>query len=593
MSVVSRKSSRAGTLLFEAMLQEDYRKVRFEIISDRNYEISSLTDISPFDPDRTPGADRYPNDINIWFPVVDIKMEALMYARAFISNVEYCQINSYFNLDTTPVQNGEAIFESSRLSNWENGLFVPSKSASVERFSIIKEFYAAPTINRRVLCEFEPLVDDWAGVILVQYQNLAGNWIDFGFTQLNRERDTQFTDKGVDNEIESLNLCLEYIINSYNVSEANPYRDGLYLFYDADADTYRNGQWPWSWGAAIRLLLDCAELKSNPEIGEEIRYSAAQLIDVAYRIGITTLRFQIFNTSHTANHFGTTRYTPRNFSNIGYEELVNTGADTGFLCGWGWSKLYEVTGDQRFLDAATTYIEAMAPILDEFVLPPQEWLPEPNNWTDFTIDESGFGTEGIEALYRMTSNDRYRELCLEYMDKHLAIFEREDGLWDRQYTFSTGEITPTVYMTRGLGWAMEGLLATHRCDPSDGKYLEKAIKMAEVLIEHQLEDGSWGYRFNEPVEIYGAADKGTSLWSLLLFMLHEETGDERHLEAARRALRWCMANQYVGSNPHAHGGIISISAESGITYRSYFRMCCQYTSAFMGLSILKNLKITR
>lgn len=590
MPITIKKSLKPNTFLIETILPENYRKIRFEIQSDRNFNISSFTDVSPLDPDPTPGKDRYPNDSNVWFPVVDVKLEALMYAKAYVTDVAYCHMNSFFNFDQTTVRNGEATFTNNQLTNWENGLFIPSKEARVEKFSIIKEFFAAPTINQRVHCEFETLTKDWGGKVSIQYQNNDGVWIEFEATEIVRKRDTQFTEKGVNNEIESLNLCLEYLMNSYNVSETSPYRDGLYLFYDADADTYRQGQWPWSWGTAIRLLLDCAELVKDTDV--KIKYTAQELIDIAHKIGLTTLKFVIHNPGHPAHQFGTTRYTARNWSKHGHQELVNTGADTGFLCGWGWAKLYEVTGDRNFLDAAVGFADALVPVLDKFVIPPQEWLPEPNDWTDFTIDESAFATEGLEALYQITGEEKYKDLCLEYMDKHLVVFDREDGLWEREYKFPTKTIAPTGYMARGLGWAMEGLLATHRCAPETKIYLEKAIKMAEVLIDNQREDGSWAFIFNEPAEVYGIAEKGTALWSLLLFMLHEETNDERHLAAARKALKWCMDNQYIGSNPHAYGGIISPSGESAVTYRSYYNVCCQYTSSFVGLAILKNLKLS-
>jgi hypothetical protein len=46
-----------------------------------------------------------------------------------------------------------------------------------------------------------------------------------------------------------------------------------------------------------------------------------------------------------------------------------------------------------------------------------------------------------------------------------------------------------------------------------------------------------------------------------------------------------QAHQYAGSNPYARGGIAGISGESGIMYRNWFRLCCQYASAFFGLAL--------
>ena len=593
MAMTYSRKKHGNIFSIQATLPENYLKAKIEITSDRNNVISKFSDVSPMDPDKTPGKVRYPADIDIWFPVTDVRLETGMCGVAQISGADYCQINSYFNPERTPVINGEALFPAAVLSDWENGLFLPSKAAQVERFSVVKTFFAAPTIGRTVFAEFEAIAEDWGGIIALCYQDSSGCWKRHGEIEIKREKDQTFDEKGVEDLETSLNFALDYIVHSYNRSLSNPYRDGLFLFYDADADTYRNTQWPWSWGTAIRLLLDCAKIKRETKPAIRIHRSAEELTDIAYQLGLTTLKFQIDNPEHPAHGFGTTRYTPRNFSTIGYEELVNSGSDTGFLCGWGWAALYEATGDKRFLDATERYLQALVPLLDDFPIPPQEWLPEPKRWTDFTIDESGFGTEGIDGAFRMTGDKKYQALCEKYMDKHLALFEREDGLWERQYTFSTGEVSETLHMTRGLGWAMEGLLAAHRCAPCGGKYLEKAKKMADVLIQYQCGDGSWCFRFTLPSEEYGAADKGTSLWALLLYMLYGETKEEKYLSAAKAALKWCMKNQYTGSNPHAKGGIIGVSGESGITYRGFFRLCCQYTSAFMGLAILEEVKASK
>lgn len=585
------KSPVSGRVSVEALLPEDYIKARFELVSDRNRSISSLTDISPFDPVQTPGKECDSMAANVWFPVVDIRLEPGMYGKAWITGASECRINSYFNGESGKVEAGETIFSAGVLSEWENGLFVKGKEAVVHSFAVVKEFYAVPTISRKIVCEFKPLDEDWGGSIQVFYMNREGQWKLHDIVVTERDRDMEFTQIGTEDKEEALNLCVEYLINSCNHTSANPYFGGLFLFYDCDADTYRNGQWPWSWGTAVKFLLECAAVSGKTEAGIRFRRTSEELINTAYQIGLTTLKFQIKNKEHTANGFGTTRYTPRNFSDFGYQELVNSGSDTGFLCGWAWMPLYEATKDAHFLEAAKEYIRALEAMIDNFVLPPQEWLPEPQCWTDFTIDESGFGTEGIAEVYRITKEERYKKLCAKYMDKHLAIFEREDGLWDRKYTFSTVSVEKSAYMTRGLGWAMEGLLAAHRCVPEGGIYLDKAKKMAAELMKYQRIDGSWGFQFTDQTVGSDTAEKGTSLWCLLLYTLYQETGEDRYLFSARAALEWCMKNQYIGSNSHARGGIISISGESGVTYRSYYRLCCQYTTSFFGLALLRELVI--
>lgn len=73
--------------------------------------------------------------------------------------------------------------------------------------------------------------------------------------------------------------------------------------------------------------------------------------------------------------------------------------------------------------------------------------------------------------------------------------------------------------------------------------------------------------------------------------LADQTGDDRHLAAARKALTWCIANQYSGPDPHARGGVISCCPHSGVNYRPWFRLCCTYTSGFFGLAALEELAL--
>ena len=114
----------------------------------------------------------------------------------------------------------------------------------------------------------------------------------------------------------------------------------------------------------------------------------------------------------------------------------------------------------------------------------------------------------------MTREEEYRQIGKQYMDKHMAKFAREDGLWQRNYNIKTGKTTKTAYMTRGLGWAMEGLMAMNRMYPNS-KYLDYAKKMAEHLIRWQHPSGVWSFKFNEPPESLGITEKGTAFWSRL------------------------------------------------------------------------------
>ncbi|MCB9081165.1 MAG: hypothetical protein H6555_05600 [Lewinellaceae bacterium] len=121
-------------------------------------------------------------------------------------------------------------------------------------------------------------------------------------------------------------------------------------------------------------------------------------------------------------------------------------------------------------------------------------------------------------------------------------------------------------MTRGLGWAMEGLLAMNRMYP-DTIYLDYAEKMAKQLEERQNDDGSWSFIFDEDAEEVGISEKGTALWSLLFYQLYEATGKSAYLQAVHKALLWCLENQYTGPDTEAIGGIVGSTPASMVGIR--------------------------
>jgi hypothetical protein len=130
-------------------------------------------------------------------------------------------------------------------------------------------------------------------------------------------------------------------------------------------------------------------------------------------------------------------------------------------------------------------------------------------------------------------------------------------------------------MTRGLGWAMEELLATHRLD-TKGRWLHLAVQMGEHLLKAQTADGSWAFQSDQPVAKAGVSEKGTALWSLLFDGTYAGSKDPRHLTAARRALTRCIDNQYTGPDPEAHGGVVGVSPHSAVGHRA----CIEFPSLF-------------
>ncbi|PHX71591.1 MAG: hypothetical protein CK548_06385 [Opitutia bacterium] len=98
---------------------------------------------------------------------------------------------------------------------------------------------------------------------------------------------------------------------------------------------------------------------------------------------------------------------------------------------------------------------------------------------------------------------------------------------------------------------------------------------------------------DQSVERHGISEKGTALWALHFYRLYRSTGDANHLAVARKALAWCLANQYRGSDPQAHGGIVGMTEQSavGAGHRAWFKVSCAYTTGFASLATIEELKL--
>ena len=109
---------------------------------------------------------------------------------------------------------------------------------------------------------------------------------------------------------------------------------------------------------------------------------------------------------------------------------------SGFLCGWAWIPLYEYTRDERFLKAGIALADAADRLMSQYSLIRQDFIPEKKQWTTHTLDESGFGMEGLAELYRVTNDSRFKDIGAKYIEQHLAKSSERTGC-------GTGHITTT------------------------------------------------------------------------------------------------------------------------------------------------------
>lgn len=554
-------------------------EVEIRIESARNARMSRISDVSPLTPKTFP-VPVVVREREIFYPIVDVVLQPGMEGvLAFSAAPKTFHFNQHF-YKTAPAPAREMILGADRMSFWENTVGVEPADIVLEKFHLRVK---APVIHGGVHKKIELLSASWAGRITLHAsdgQKLAEALIQ------DLPAEARPAPQGEPLSPARLRAAVvesaAYVLRAQERNPVSPVFGGLNIFYDLDASTHRSNYWIWGWGPAVRMLLDAGQV---PAIAAN--FAPAQLPTAAAEIGRASLRFMVEDPAHPARGVPVSRWNRNVGFASGFEERISV-ADAQFLSGWAWLPLYRATGDQAFLAAAKTLAEATDRLTGEHEVIPQDYYQEPQKWSEHILDESGFSMEGLAELYATTQDARHREIGRKYFESVRTKLQRPDGLWNRGWNRVTG-VMPAIYVTRGMGWAMEGLLAAHRAMPDAG-YLVRAEQMAEHLMRWQHPDGSWSFNAPRPVAEVGVADKGTALWSLLFYRLHQQTGDPRHLAAAQRALRWCVENQYFGPDPEARGAIIGVNQASAVGYRGWFRVSCTYASGFFGLAALEELK---
>jgi hypothetical protein len=589
---------------------ENARTLR--ILSDRNRHIPRLTDRSPHAPKRQASSASVATilDQMLYYPVVDIRLNETDHGRLLfdgggIATASFA-VNGHFNDVEAPVRSVAEV-PSARLEHWENAVFVEGGDCSLVGFSVERDLSSgAPT-------EVELLSTSWSGRVEAldeQGRVIASSSFKLAPAQ---PAEPQSGDALSPRRLaQALEATIGYVLRSINDRPASPTGGGMFLFYDHDARTFRSSHWNWTWGPAIRLLLD-----SRENAGVAAAFGAARLERAALGMGRASLRFQIGDPAHPADGFVMVRWSPglRNERTTGYlspsspdfpvdgwapshagEHFVRgfeayvSPADALFLAGWGWLPLYKTFGDAEFLSATERMVSATRRLLDRYEIIPQDMPLAVGKWTDYTREEAGFGMVGLGEYARLTGSAEDGETGRRYIDQILDKLERPDGLWNRHWWRSERRSTGCEYKSRSLGWATMGLIAAHEMAPGLG-YLDRARRLAAHFVELQHEPGYWGLVINKPIGETEISIKGTSLWASLFYRLYELTADETYLAVARRALSYLVEHQYLGSDPDGHGGLVSCSAFSGVDYRRWFRLSCGYSSSFFGLALLSELRI--
>lgn len=576
-------------LLVEAYIPRGITEFEIRLTSDRNNPVSGAREIYKHDPNpeaRALGFQKFPLDTR--YPVVDVELE---YGMDGVCVFEEEPTGSYifggpFFRDSLPLEK-EIILPSHKLEYWENSLMLHHSAPKIETVYLRKTF---PVIFRDFTHSFNLLSEDWSGkVSVVIYKNNEATEIATSYIaptpieSIKAEELEQMKGGPVTRErlIAALDLVIADGLRRQNNNPVSPTYGSLFAFYDLEAKLHRTSYWNWASTQYVKMVLDAITV---PEIQQ--LYNTDELIESADKIGRNILKYQLKEEGHPGD--GSFLVIWMRWFNS-YTKWIGI-SDCGVMIRWALVPLFETTGDSTYLEASEYWADQKAALLDTFDVLPHFYRYDEDRFNEKILDETGWDPEGHAALYEVTGDERFRESGKEFMDRHIGAFQREDGLWHRAYNWKTKAHVETMRMTRGLGWAMEGMLAMNRMYP-DTIYLDYAIKMAKHLQDSQNDDGSWSFIFNKDPEEVGVTEKGTALWSLLFYQLYEATGQAEYLQTARKALSWCLENQYTGPDPEAIGGLVGSTSHSMVGIREYFPSSCAYTTGFFGMAILEELKV--
>ncbi|GHV47500.1 hypothetical protein AGMMS49546_37190 [Spirochaetia bacterium] len=575
------------------LLPPGYDSYELRIFSSRNKPIAREDEVSRLDPnpDEKKYAKKYEGmyNFNYLFPVLDFKPDPQMEAILTFEYVFYgtCAMNPMYHPGRFQLSE-KVLIPGKYLEWWENMFHYDNPQAQARDFYIRKTY---PSGTKAISEEIELLSEFFQGraecigigaekETLLESQDIKSSPAP-QIKQWNRDKITR------ESLLNALDADLEFIFKSQNRNKDSGMSGGTHLFYDYDAKTFRQRNWLWTYGPSMQTLLKARDI---PELAA--KYGKDTMQRMAVEMGDICLNRQELDRKKTYYGMLLCRLE-HNVVNVkeGYE-LKYSPPDGLFQAGWGMMPLYRATGDKRYLDFCRIMTEATGELLEKDVVVQQDYFAVTGSWKRNTMDEAGFGMEGIAELYLETKDEKHAAIGKKYIDQLITYLEMPDGTWGRNYHRHSRSVEPPQNQTRGAGWAMMGISSATRMGLGD-EYLNKCNRMAEVLMKYQRDDGSWWYCFSEPNETHGVEEKGTAVWAVMFYRLYRLTGNTRYLETARKALNWLIRRQYLGEDSDGYGGIPVNGPMSGVVYRPYFKLACQYTAGFFGLALLEELGLTK
>jgi hypothetical protein len=377
----------------------------------------------------------------------------------------------------------------------------------------------------------------------------------------------------------------QFLFNSrISGPDKSPFRGACYCIYDYNDQCHRMSNWVWNNAVVVSALLALAKSGLYPDKEDEFR-------QFAIRIGEEFLTTQFTGSGDPVYGALVSRY-----KNLGYPDhpadcLVGPN-DTSFSVKWALLPLYEFTGDDRYNSAAFRALEWVKNSIYQEGFVPLDYNVNTGKWEDYTIIDTAFLPEGLEAFDRMRGGHAYAGDIKYFMDRFIDQFTLDTGFYGQNYTPSGG-VTRTIF-SRGEGWAIEGLLAAYR-STNDTIYLKEASRLGTLMADQQNNDGSWSYVLgfdgrpdSADKEGTGICEKGTPVLAYFLIQLYKEIPDPHYLNSADMALAWCENNMYQEEGL-GYGGINARSLNSGITGLPYLTTATGYANAFYILAKLERM----
>jgi len=571
-------------------VSENYDIVELRVYSQRNQVISKDSDANDKDPNKNAKLFARAFDgmynTDLLFPVLDIVMDAGMQGVLTFDHTMggWYKVNPMFDQQKYPIMPVN-IIPAEKLEWWENWIYYSEPNSKVRSFYIRKQWEGSVSLVEQT---FRTFSNGWSG--RVEAYGISGESevllekIPIELVPVIKIAAVNKDDLSRSNLVNTLQNSIGYLFDSIDENPDSPMYRGMNLFYDYDAKTYRQKYWLWTYAPSIQSFIRAMDIPECAEhFGKEVLLSKAQ------GLGDVAVAYQELDASKP--HYGLMlcRYDFSVFNMEGYDSKYSP-ADGLMLAGIGMLPLYQKTGDERYLNFVKVMVEATGEILKLDTIVQQDYYPVMESWKTNTVNESGFGMEGIADLYQLTQEESYREIGETYIEQLIAYLENEEGLWDKNYFRHSDLIDPNDFLTRGMAWAMMGITSAYRMNENP-VYLEKSRVMARSLIDFQQEDGSWSFYCNQSPDINGVSEKGTAAWCYLFYRMYRMTQESVYLETARKALKWLLNNQYYKEDVQGHAGIPAQTPHSGVLYRAFYKISCSYTVSFFTMAILEELEL--